>query len=160
MSDCIIYGQAELKAAIDSGKKHITLCVGIFNIPKAPGVVFDCIGPVKVKLDCSRAEADEVGMRFNGIYPEFKKDYAVSERALMKPVAVTFGGSGSSFGSGAYLSGSYGSGSYGSGSYGSHITSYRFSATGAGSLAGSAAYIYAQTMDKPIYVFGYGVDLI
>lgn len=139
MSDCIVYGQNELEAAIKGGKKHITLCAGIFNIPKSPDTVFDCIGPVKVKLDCGRAEADDAGMQFNGIYPEFKNDYAISKRALMNPIAVTFGGSGSSFGSGSYLMSSYSSGSR---------------------TQGNGSLWVRPAEDKPIYVFGYGIDLI
>lgn len=116
MDSTIVYKQSELDAAIAAGMRCITLCAGIFNIPKTHNVRFDRIGPVKVFVQCSRREADAAGMEFDRIYPQYKPEYGIDTRASMAVVGAmssgSYGsGSGSHYGSGSYASSYYGSGS-------------------------------------------------
>ena len=148
MADMIVYKQSELDEAIAAGAHHITLCAGIFNVPKTPGVCFDRIGPVKVFVQCSRREAAD--MKFEGIYPQYKPEYGVDTRASMAVVGAI------SSGSGIYGSGTYGSGSGYYGSFvgsGSIAASFRLS----GSLVSGS---YAVLPDSDIRIYGYGIDLI
>ena len=180
MSNRIVYKQDELEAAFADGVKKITLCAGVFNIPMAANVCFDRIGPVKVGVQCTRMEADAAGMRFEGIYPDYRHSYAAESRASMAVVAAFSSGSGGSFvtsGSGSYGSGTYGSGSFGSGAnyyeyefefeHGSFARGSRtgsmgtsFSLSGSFKCAGSINTA-AQTDERGIMrVYGYGINLI
>ena len=170
MDSTIVYRQSELDAAIAAGAQRITLCAGIFNIPKTHNVSFDRIGPVKVFVQCSRREADDAGMKFERIYPQFKPEYGIDTRESMAVVGAVSSGSGS-YGSGSY----YGSGS-GSGSSSSFAASFRLSGSfgsgvyGSGwsqaSLAarpcslGSCLGSFAVLPDSNIRVYGYGINLI
>ncbi|MCH5211992.1 MAG: hypothetical protein J1G06_03175 [Oscillospiraceae bacterium] len=166
MADTIVYRQSELDTAITEGVRHITLCAGVFNIPKVHGVSFDRIGPVKVIVQCSRREADAAGMSFEGIYPQYKSEYGIDTRVPMTVVAAVSSGSGGSFvSSGSGLgSGTFGSGSfaaysvyYGSGSgTGSFAVSFRLS----GSCGSDTALTAIDSSKKTIRVYGYGIDLI
>lgn len=162
MDNTIVYRQSELDAAIAAGVHHITLCAGVFIIPKTNGVRFDRIGPVKVIVQCSRREADEADMSFERIYPQYKPEYGISARERMTVVAAISSGSGSSFaasGSGTYGSGTYaiGSGYYGSGSgSGSFAASFRLS----GSCSLHTALTAIDNSKKNIQVYGYGINLI
>lgn len=142
MSDIIVYNQRNLDKALSEKQPVIVMCAGLFKIPKTANTTFKRIGPVHAVVLCSRAEADESGMKFIDIDAEFCSGYAMSDIAECSPVSVTFGGS---FGSGSYLSGSgsylSGSGSYLSGSGGSYRYTYEYefeySRSFKGSLAGS-----------------------
>ncbi len=97
----IVYGQHELDKAIRAGISRITLCAGIFNMPKCANIVFDRIGPVKVFVSCTKEEADNVGMVFHNIYPEYKPGGTRKETRV--PMRGSMSGSGSGGSSGAGL---------------------------------------------------------
>jgi hypothetical protein len=162
VSYIIVYGQKDLEKALENKIKKITLCAGEYEIPKAENICFNHLGPVKVAVLCSKREADEAGMIFDGIYPTYISEYAVSERAARDVVAV---GSGSYGSGGSYVTsgGSY----FGSGS-GVHFYEYEFEYRGSmrgsgGSYHGSYGIISVDKSlgeDKTIRVYGYGIDLI
>ena len=148
MADTIVYRQSELDAAITEGVRHITLCAGVFNIPKVHGVSFDRIGPVKVIVQCSRREADAAGMKFDRIYPQYKPEYGIDTRASMAVVAAISSGSGSM---GSFASS--GSGLYGSGSYA--VGSWYY-----GSGSGSRSFAESFQSSGRYGIYGYGINLI
>lgn len=164
MTDIIVYNQNDLDRALSEKQPSIMLCAGLFVIHKTENTVFKRLGPVRVIVTCSRISADEAGMRFVNINPEFNADYAISTIAGRSPVAATFEcsyGSGSYSGSGSYLtgSGSYltSSGSYLSGSGSNRYTyeyeyeyqrSYKgsFVSSFSGSLSGSFVYLLSGSL--------------
>lgn len=157
MSELIVYRQSELDDAIKSGCKEIVLCAGIFVIPKATDVTFKRIGPVLVTVDCTKDEAESVGMVFCGIYPTYKTIYGMYTRENMCTVAI---------GSSSYVS----SGSFGSGNsswYYEYEFEYGFSFSDSFSTSYASSYsmpvgsysLYNHT-SKSIRVFGYGINLI
>ena len=177
----VVYSQAELDKAIADGVRAITLCSGFFDVSKTYDICFDRIGPVKVKVNSTRAEAETAGMRFEGIYPEYRQGYGVESRESMAVVAAISSGSGSSFAS--YGSGSYGSyGSYGSGSSGSGTNYYEYEyefeyrSSMCGSIHGSMGTSFRlhdscgyrditktvgyEDERRTIHVYGYGINLI
>ena len=157
MADRIVYGQSDLLKALDDGLKNITLCAGIYEIPLSIGVLFDRLGPVKVKVNATKRAAEDAEMQFWDIYPEYESGYALDERVPLWSAA----GSGDSFGSGASYTGSGGSyalfsdigsffGSFGSFAFGSSFHSSAGSAASFKRLFGGTAEL----------IFGYGIDLI
>lgn len=174
MAERIVYGQKDLEQALSEGLKTITLCAGIYDLPLAPGVMFDRLGPVRVSVQATRREADDADMLFWDIYPEYRPEYAFDSRVPLWPAYPGSSGSGGSFaGSGGSYSGSY-RGSF-AGSFGSLAGSYVGSFAGLfGSLAGShsswsssgsfassgAVSSYHGLFGVPEYIFGYGIDLI
>ncbi|MBQ3425717.1 MAG: hypothetical protein IJH37_01060 [Clostridia bacterium] len=165
MAERIVYGQEDLKRALCDGLTSITLCAGIYDLPLAPGVVFDRLGPVCVSVQATRREAEDAGMCFIEIYPEYKAEYALDSRVPLWHSSSGSGGShigsGGSYtrlrtGSGGSYIGSYiGSGGayIGSGSY--HAGSL-FMQTSFGSFVSSGAGF----KNAAAIVFGYGIDLI
>lgn len=187
MSELIIYTQKELNKALKDKIQTIVLCAGIYTIPPVKNTVFKRIGPVKVTVQCTAAQAETEGMVFENIYPSFKPAYAVNTRESMKVVAAVSSGSyqtsgGSYAGSGQVYrtsGGSFGTsgGSFGSGTY---FYEYEFEFRSSGSMTGSYSFSYsfsysvgglsmlyegsADTVCRGntdcIYVFGYGINLI
>lgn len=70
----VVYRQEELDKLLECGDREITLCSGIFCVRRAAGVVFRRIGPVKVKVDCTARQAEELGLKFVGFMPEFEAE--------------------------------------------------------------------------------------
>lgn len=180
----IVYGQQELMDAISGGISAVTLCSGIYEIPLAPGVSFERLGPVKVSVSCTKAEADAAGMVFSGIYPEYKNGYAIDSRVPLYTVAAISSGSFAGLGYGSYgyggsfsgfPVGSYGGsfsgffvGSYGvsfsrTGSMGGSFASGSFAVGSSGSSADAAAsgsFASLSGGGMPYVILGYGIDLI
>ena len=152
MADRIVYGQKDLLKALDEGIKNITLCSGIYEIPLSGGVLFDRLGPVKVKVNVTKRAAEDAGMQFRNIYPEYENAYAIDERVPLWPAASGYGGS---FGSGGSYAAS--GGSYGSffGSYGSFL--FRSSFYNSAGSPGVFKGLFGGTAE---FMLGYGIDLI
>ncbi|MBR0365176.1 MAG: hypothetical protein IJH94_00055 [Clostridia bacterium] len=165
MADRIVYGQNDLLKALGDGIKNITLCAGIYEIPLCSGIMFDRLGPVKVKVNATRRAAEDAGMQFRDIYPEYESGYALDERVPLWSAA----GSGGSFGSGGSYSGSGGSylGSGGSyalfsslGSFFGSYGSFAFRSSFHGSYGSSAFRSPFNGSADAVFVLGYGIDLI
>ena len=148
MAERIVYGQKDLEQALADGLKTITLCAGIYDLPLAPGVMFDRLGPVRVSVQATRREADDADMLFWDIYPEYKAEYAFDNRVPLWPANPGTGGSGGSY----------------SGSFAGSLSSIAGSLSqwpSSGSFASSGAVSsYHGLFGVPEFVFGYGIDLI
>lgn len=107
MADRIVYGQKDFDKALFEGFKSVTLCAGIYVIPRLNGAVFNRLGPVKVSVECTKREAEKSGMVFCDIYPTYKSEHVIDYRSPMASLEMPSADFNSNSGSGGAMYGSY-----------------------------------------------------
>ena len=180
--ESIVFNQKELSDALSAGCKSICLCDNNYSIPVFADVSFLSIGKVKARVLASRAECEQMNMRFLNFTPKYLKTHAfVPLKYSGAADAGSFATSGGSFSSSYRLSGSYSlltsyttsyrfasSYRYVSSFTSSFGTSFRlyssfkssFASSFAGKIGSARAAGNTESNGGYIPVFGYGINLI
>lgn len=94
MFDVIVFTQYELIKAVQAKHGSICLCDNVFTIPPVKNISYIALGDVTAKAECTRTEAVNNNIIFEGFEPEFLPPDTVRHGSLVS----------SGFGSYIYLS--------------------------------------------------------